>query len=427
MTTEPLSYIFRGDEEAGFFIHALQKGTTGTLVKAVRGNLPPLTESYICVLPVKDYWRMIAALARRNNVRHYSSVLEPQILEDIRSRRCALVLDLTNEGPAYSPEIFDELFRWIEANSLPAGQVVWLAQNRNMAERCRMSAGPRAEMVRFEFYDFFVKMIALLFAPGSGEQIGGGDTDALIDRMFDVASKDRLLLCLNATPRVSRVLTVGALVHHGLLDESLVSFPGLNYVKDPGSASAVTAYVDSNPDLAYLRPALAVTLGLSDLKADSFTEKGNELFAKVDVQPYVRTFFSLVTETEFTDGSVHRITEKIVKPFCLGHPSLIVGNPHSIAFMTDLGFHDWSEEIDRSYEAELSPAKRFRMLLDEVMRQKRNIRSDPGAWIGRTREIGAYNIRHAAGGALLANYCENFDKPVVARLAALVGGRGSTE
>ena len=95
--------------------------------------------------------------------------------------------------------------------------------------------------------------------------------------------------------------------------------------------------------------------------------------------------------------------------------------------MTDLGFHDWSEEIDRSYEAELSPAKRFRMLLDEVMRQKRNIRSDPGAWIGRTREIGAYNIRHAAGGALLANYCENFDKPVVARLAALVGGRGSTE
>ncbi len=421
MTKEPLKYIFRGDVEAGFFIHALHQGTPDPLVRGCHGNLPPLEGPYICVVPVKDYWRMIAAMARLHNVRHYADVLEPQILDDMRARRCVLILDLSNEGPAYAAEIFDELFRWIEGNNLPAGQVVWLAQNRNMGARCRDSAGARAELIQFEYYDFFVKMMAVLFAPGANQQIVDINTGSLADRMFDPGRKDRLLLCLNATPRIPRVLTVSALIYHGLLEGSLVSFPGLNYVKDPGSVDDVTAYIDANPSLDYLRASLVTTLGLSDLRVDEFSEKGNALFAKVDVRPYERTFFSLVTETEFTDGSVHRITEKIVKPFCLGHPALIVGNPHSVEFMTELGFLDWGHMIDRTYESEPSPAKRFGLLFDEVRRQAYKIRTNPNDWLGLAREIGTANMRHAAEGKLLSRYREIYDHPVIERLARMVG------
>ena len=50
------------------------------------------------------------------------------------------MLDLTNEGPAYASEIFNELYAWIEAEQLPPGRVIWLAQNRRMAEDARAQA-----------------------------------------------------------------------------------------------------------------------------------------------------------------------------------------------------------------------------------------------------------------------------------------------
>jgi hypothetical protein len=363
---------------------------------------------------------MIAALAQKNDVWHYADGIEPSVLNDVRARRCALIFDLCNEGPTYSTEIFDEFYRWIDLNRLPPGQIVWLAQHRNMEAQCRAAAGPHAGWVRFEYYDFFIKLTAILFAPGGGQKIIGDDPEAFINRMFDPASKDRLLLCLNATPRLPRVLTVSALIYHGLLNGSLVSFPGMDYVKHGDSAEQVRNYIDANPALAYLKPSLATTLELSDLKVDEFADKGNALFDKIDARPYLRTFLSLVTETEFTDGSVDRVTEKIVKPFCLGHPSLTVGNPNSTRFMTELGFQDWDSVIDRTYESEADPPTRFGMLLDEVLRQVRGIRSDPADWLDRVRDVGATNIRHALSGQFLARYCEMYDQPVVARLARIV-------
>jgi hypothetical protein len=364
---------------------------------------------------------MIRALANSHSAWHYANGIDAEILADVRARRCALIFDLSNEGPAYSSEIFDELFRWIELQKLPSGQVVWLAQNRNMQTQCRAAAGSNAEAIRFEYYDFFIKMIAVLFAPGSGENVIGGDADAFARRMFDVSRKDRLLLCLNATPRLPRILTVSALMHHGLLETSLVSFPGMSYVKDADSAARVREYVRNHVSLSYLKPAVEATLALSGLQVDEFQEKGNALFAKIDTRPYERTFFSLVTETEFTDGSVDRVTEKIVKPMCLGHAPLIVGNPRAMRFMTDLGFLDWAELIDRTYEAELSPPDRFRLLIDETLRQARLIQDDAASWLERARAVGEANIRHAVSGRLLTRYCDAYDRPVLRRLANLVG------
>lgn len=416
-----LRYVFRGHEQAGFFAHALQSSETRDLISRMPGNTPPAEGPYICLIPVLDYWRIDKSLAERNSVRHYANEIEPAILEDVRTRRCALVFDLSNEGPAYSPGIFGELFRWMAANQLPPGQVVWLAQNRAMEAACHAAAGPHADWIRFEYYDFFVKMIAVLFAPGGHEAGLGGDLDASIGHMFDERLKDRLLLCLNATPRLPRVLTVSALIHHGLLEESLVSFPGMNYQKGGQTIAEVEGYVAAHPSLSYLKPSLDVTFGLNGLTVDSFAEQGNALFNKIDVHPYERTFFSLVTETEFSDGSVSRITEKIVKPFCLGHPCLVVGNPGSVRFMTELGFRDWDGLINRAYEDERDPPTRFGLLFDEVMRQASLVRADPASWLARAREAGAANICHATSGQFLVRYSELYDRPVVARLAALVG------
>ena len=83
---------------------------------------------------------------------------------------------------------------------------------------------------------------------------------------------------------------------------------------------------------------------------DGFAETGNALFDKIDVGPYRRSFFSLVTETEASGGEVDRATEKLIKAFALGHPTMVVGNPRTLRFATELGFQDFSPVIGNGYE-----------------------------------------------------------------------------
>ena len=415
-----LPMIYRGHEQAGFFAHALGHNFGERLLTLLPGNQRSDDARYACLLPVRDYFRMSGAACLRENAWHYATGLEPEILADMRAGRAVVVFDLSNEGPAYDAAIFDELYAWMEAQRLPAGSVVWLAQNRNMAASAAAQAGPRAALVRHDHYDFFVKAMTYIFSKPV-DPVLGSDPAAAAARMFDPASKDSLLLCLNATPRLHRVLTVAGLIHYGLLAGSQVSFPGLMYDKAGASMQMVNAFVDRHPSLHYLRPALDRVAELADLRVDQFEETGNALFAKIDARPYERSYFSLVTETEFTNGSVDRITEKIAKAFCMGHPTLVIGNPHSLKFMTELGFQDWTGTMDRSFDAMLDPAARYDAVFREVLRQAIGIRMAPADWLGRVREVGGHNIRLSVSGGLMRNYIALYDVPVVQRLKAIVG------
>lgn len=421
MNSVPLPYVFRGHRQAGFFVHALYQGDTRELLHRCVNNVPPTEGPYVCFVPVQDYWRMILAMTKQEGSSHYSNSIEAEIIDDVRRRRCALVFDLCNEGPEYSSAIFKELFDWMELNQIPPGQVVWLAQNRRMEAACRSNAGTRADWLRFEYYDFFVKMIALLFASETSQKLSDLRARDNFDFLFDVGQKDRLLLCLNATPRLSRVLTIGALIHHGLFDDSLVSFPGMQYVKGHDSIESIRQYVKDSDSLAYLSASVEKAFSLNNLKVDDIAAKGNELADQVDIRSYERTFFSLITETDFSNGSIDRITEKIVKPFCLGHPAIIIGNPNSVRFLTELGFLDCTHVIDRSYENELDPGKRFALIFAEVLRQANLIKTEPGAWLNKVRDIGTININHALSGRFLKQYGDKYDRPIIKRLSGLVG------
>lgn len=414
-----LPIIHRGNEQAGFFAHGLGHTTGEALLTRLPGNQRSDDARYACLVPVSDYWRMNSAAAAKHKVWHYKS-LEPEILGDIRAGRAVLVLDLSNEGPHYDPAIFDELYAWMEAEVLPAGRVIWLAQNRAMAQFAAEAAGPRAGLVRHDHYDFFVKAMTYIFSKPDAPVLGH-DVDAAVAQLFNQTAKDKLLLCLNATPRLHRVLTVAALMQFGLLEASLVSFPGLEYTKTGASMTGVRNFVEAAPTLRYLTPMLDRVETMGALKIDSFAETGNALAAKIDTEVYARTFFSLVTETEFTTGTVDRVTEKIAKAFCMGHPSLVLGNPNAVRFMTELGFQDWDGVIDRAPEAIAAPPMRFNAIFAETMRQAVQVRMDPAGWLARTREVGAFNIRHAMTGGLLRRYIDLYDRPVVARLKAQIG------
>jgi hypothetical protein len=413
-----LRIIHRGHEEKSFFAQAIALSPEADLISVLPGNERNAEARYACVIVVKDYFRMHPQV-RLADEWHYS-LLEPAILEDVRAGRAILVFDLCNEGPAYDEEIFSELYAWIESKHLPAGRCIWLAQNRLAESSAQAHAGERSRLVQFEHYDYFLKIMAWIFSPFSPQDALGTNAEAYIERLFDARHKDRLLLCLNATPRLPRVLTVAALMHHRLLGQSVVSFPGLQYIKSGASPTEVAAYLDENPSLDYLRPHVEALAHMAPLTADDFSETGNALVEKVDPKVYERSFFSLVTESDFADARIERVTEKTAKAFCMGHPTLVVGNARAIDCIRGFGFQDWGDVFDRRADAQPDPAARFDAVFEEILRQSARIQANAQGWLDRVREVGAHNIRYAVSGEFLRHYVQRVDRPIVERLCARI-------
>ena len=271
-----LPYIHRGEGDCGYFARACGLGGASPL-RLVPGNVAP-EGRYLCIVPVRDPWRVDPVLAARRGVAHFAAALEPAVLADLRAGRALLLLDLCNEGVAYFGNLFDALHDFAAARGIAPDRLVWLDQNRVLERqyrRVRGVEGPAA--IRFAQYDYFVKHAAWSFSPAAPAPVLGGDPAAHAARMFDAAGKDRLLLCLNATPRRHRVVVLAGLLHHGLFDDSLVSFPGLGTGKDGEGAAEgeVLDYLAGMPALAHLAADCRRAMALRDLRVDGFAETGN--------------------------------------------------------------------------------------------------------------------------------------------------------
>jgi hypothetical protein len=427
MTLTPLRYVFRGHHEAGFFRYCLRQGGDSSLIAAAPESRPPVGEPYVCFIPVLDYARMLKEYTDQHGLWHYSGVIDRDLQEDVRARRALLVFDHSNEGPEFQRRIFAELLAYLDSHRLPADQVVWISQNRLMGEAYRAAfGGSRQDHLHFEHYDYFVKNVAADACLHLRSDLYGSDHRLFARAMCRQTEKDSLLLCLNYTPRFQRIIALAAILERGWLGESIVSFPGLDTVKEPTSADRIHSLLDENPAFAHLRPAVNVLLSLGRLTADGFKERGNWLVAKIDPRLYLRSYLSLVTESDFFAAGIKRVTEKTAKAYCLGHPCLIFGNPHSVRLMAEYGFATWSDVIDPEYDDEVSPARRHDRLIAELGRQIAAIRSDPEEWLRRVRPACEANIQFAASGGFLKQYRERFDIPILTRLRQrlrLDGGR----
>ena len=411
-----LRFIFRGQDWPGFFVHACLLEAGRAVLEPLPGNMPPSEGAYLCIVPVLDAWRVMRALTRQRKARYFGDDIEPAVLADVRAGRALIVFDICNEGPVFHVDVFGDLHQFAAENRIPIPRMVWLSQNRAVEAAYQV---PADYCVRFEIYDFFIKNAAWSFARPDAE----GAIGAHVAGMFDPHGKDRLLLCLNAAPRAHRVGTIAALMKLGVFEESLVSFAGLEHGKDGdvGDPAGVVGFLAAHPQLDYLREACTAAMGLRGLKVDGFGETGNALFDKIDVQPYRRTYFSLVTETEVSGGAVDRVTEKLIKAFCLGHPAMVVGNPNALRFATELGFQDFAPVIAAGYDREVDPGRRMQMVFEQVGAVCAAIRRDPAGWLEAVREIGAHNALVAMSGRARDAYVARYERPLRDRLAQLLG------
>ena len=414
----PLPCIYRGHSDPGFFASALNLPGDPTLISLAPGNEIPPSGPYACLVPTLAFHSLLRDPSSPDRW-HYSD-LESEIIRDLRNKRAVLILDLCNEGPSFHPPLMQDLYAWLGVQQIPLSRCVWLSQNRAIERAARAEFAAGADHVSFLSYDYFIKMTAWKFAHSGDEHPLGEAKWDVWRRLFDGREKDRLLLCLNATPRHHRILALAGLDYHGVLEDSLYSFPGCHYVKPSDDPKALLQYLANTPALRHLLDACTRRVESPPIRIDDFSETGNELVFKMDPTHYLRTYFSLVTETEFSEGNVERVTEKTAKALAVGHPTIVMGNAKSLHFMSELGFQEWSAVLDPAYDSIGGNIPRFSALMNLITKTRDDIQANPEKWLSTAREIGQFNYSFANGGRFLMRCRKRLDEPVVQAIWALL-------
>ena len=80
---------------------------------------------------------------------------------------------------------------------------------------------------------------------------------------------------------------------------------------------------------------------------------------------YKRTYFSLITESDFTDGEIIRFTEKTIKAIYHMHPFLVLGNPYTIHHLRMMGFRIENTFFDTQYDSIPDCQERLEQVFDQ--------------------------------------------------------------
>ena len=124
------------------------------------------------------------------------------------------------------------------------------------------------------------------------------------------------------------------------------------------------------------------------VKDHLFNRAWGDIYLKAE--PYVDTYFSLVTETVFEYPHSFR-TEKIWKPIVIGHPWIAVSNQGYYRDMHNLGFRTFGHLIDESFdqiENNQDRIERIAEVVEDLCKQ------DLAAFVKECYNVCKYNQQH---------------------------------
>jgi len=193
-------------------------------------------------------------------------------------------------------------------------------------------------------------------------------------------SKPYRILCLNNIAKSHRLAVCSVLHSHGLIKSNLISFLGKGFTDNLvhqtkhifqnhiNSIDEFCEYIKHNGYISLPNESI-------DMNPRSISELPRNL--------YDNSVFSIVTESDFTNGNTLRVTEKLLKTIACGHNFFLLGNPKTLSYLETMGFNFASDEFSSEYDNINCQAQRFDIVMDKVLhlmscsdQQFKNIISD---------------------------------------------------
>jgi hypothetical protein len=182
------------------------------------------------------------------------------------------------------------------------------------------------------------------------------------DEIFNKTDKPYKFLFLNGRARPHRKYLYERFKRNGLLDHSLWTMldskPTIvrhfTFVEDHINVMATPSELRRLPDhyevAQYREPMFGPIIPENCfLKQELFRKEWGEIY--LTPEPYVDTYFSLVTETVCAESPYSFRTEKIAKPLAMGHPFVVVSNAGFYRDLHNLGFKTFGHVVDESFDS----------------------------------------------------------------------------
>jgi len=251
-------------------------------------------------------------------------------------------------------------------------------------------------------YDYFLPQVLLenknLVAQQRSEEI------------FTKTNKPYNFLFLNGRTRPHRKYLYHRLNDLGLLDRAVWSmlearsphwgFGEKNHIKNISLIAGGVDIMDTDQPLKCLPPEYEP----EQFRTFNIDSTSNKFFIKhalfnntwgdnlITPEPYIDTYFSLVTETVFESTYSFR-TEKIAKPLLMGHPWIAVSTPGFYRDIQNLGFKTFEHLIDESFDQIDAPQQR----LDRIVQVVQDLCSqDLDSFVTAAQDTCKYNQQHLA-------------------------------
>lgn len=214
-------------------------------------------------------------------------------------------------------------------------------------------------------------------------------------QIYSRLQKPYQYLFLNGRTRAHRKYLIESLRDRGLLDCAL--WTNLDQSPVPGHTNfygklcerqSDIRLLPSHYELPFCKQANKKQFENSFVKNELFDGIWGEIYLKAE--PYIDTYFSLVSETVFDYPYTLR-SEKIYKPIAIGHPFVVAAN---CGFYRDLhraGFKTFGHLIDESFDKIENGLDRLNRIVDVVQHL---CAQDLDEFVVAAREVCVYNQQH---------------------------------
>ena len=189
-----------------------------------------------------------------------------------------------------------------------------------------------------------------------------------IDKIDTLPLRPKRFLCFNRRIKPHRYALIANFYHDDLLKDNLVSF-SLEQGKDLNHYRKD----DEIPALLSMNRILGKTEFKKTLQNyyDELFKMSPQTIDYPEItyvigpgcenkEPYLETYFSVVTETTFESKSCYMSSEKIYRPMLQYQPFIVYGSPYTLKNIKECGFKTFHPLINEEYDGIESPYLRYK-------------------------------------------------------------------
>lgn len=328
-------------------------------------------------------------------MRDKNLILPRTVLQNKNNANTRFLYDLSYEAVTFgdgNQEDWLTMHSLLEEAGVPPDKVYFVCSNTNVKKSYSSWADKNNIHYRFKvFGNHYWPMRRAC------ELIQDTEFQKIKNQLIDVAKqtvenniyRPHYFMCLNLKTRLIRTALLLFLLQRNHFSKGIITYLGrhnlgpsttkISKQKDPYFIpEQIDQFFNQLPDgkllLEYFEQLDQMTPIVYDVKAGDVFDSNWPLkqlipeLGKYGKVEQFESYFEIVTETYFLTDETLNITEKTIKPILRFQIFIIIGSPHTLSALRELGFQTFAPYIDETYDTIIDPVQRFTHITKEIDR-----------------------------------------------------------